>query len=97
MSNVDDLRKLAQDFLAPELRALAVGLDAVEKSIGAVEKPIEDRLKSAEQLATERYQASEVRFKLAELTATERHQAIMNALDLNRRLTQVENKLEKPN
>lgn len=30
MSAVDDIRKLLQDFLAPELRAISVRLDAVE-------------------------------------------------------------------
>jgi cell division protein ZapA (FtsZ GTPase activity inhibitor) len=30
MSAVDDIRKSLQDFLAPELRAIAVRLDAVE-------------------------------------------------------------------
>jgi tetrahydromethanopterin S-methyltransferase subunit G len=30
MSAVDDLQKLLQDFLAPELRAISVRLDAVE-------------------------------------------------------------------
>jgi hypothetical protein len=30
VSAVDDVRKLLQDFLAPELRAISVRLDAVE-------------------------------------------------------------------
>ena len=33
MSTIEDLRKLAQDFIAPELRAIEARLSALEKTV----------------------------------------------------------------
>lgn len=40
MSVVDDVRKLLQDLVAPELRALGVRMDNIERRIDSVEKQI---------------------------------------------------------
>ena len=40
MSVVDDVRKLLEDLVAPELRALAVKMDNLERRIDSVEKQI---------------------------------------------------------
>ncbi len=40
MSVADDLRKVLQDFLAPELRAMNARLDAVDSRLEAIEKVI---------------------------------------------------------
>jgi len=43
MSVIEDSRKVLQDFLAPELRAIAVPLDALEKRFEDAERRSERR------------------------------------------------------
>jgi tetrahydromethanopterin S-methyltransferase subunit G len=38
MSVVEDVRKVMQDFLAPELREVTARLDALEKQMGALDR-----------------------------------------------------------
>jgi hypothetical protein len=38
MSVIEDSRKIGQDFLAPELRAISVRLDALEKKVDENER-----------------------------------------------------------
>jgi hypothetical protein len=40
MSVVDDLRKLLQDMIAPELRALSVKIDHLDRRVDSIEKQI---------------------------------------------------------
>ncbi len=53
MSVVEDVRKVVQDLVVPELRALAVRVDALEKSmntrIDMLEKKVDDNERRAEQ------------------------------------------------
>lgn len=41
MGVIEDTRKVLQDFLAPELRAIATRLDALEKRFDGLEKQVE--------------------------------------------------------
>jgi SMC interacting uncharacterized protein involved in chromosome segregation len=43
MSVIEDSRKVLQDFIAPELRAIAARLDALEKSVDDNERRAEKR------------------------------------------------------
>ncbi len=43
MSVVEDTRKVMQDFLAPELRAISVRLDALEKRFDDAERRADKR------------------------------------------------------
>jgi hypothetical protein len=43
MGAIEDTRKVLQDFLAPELRAISVRLDAFEKNVGDNERRAERR------------------------------------------------------
>lgn len=43
MSVVEDSRKILQDFLAPELRAISARLDALEKKVDDNERRAEKR------------------------------------------------------
>jgi hypothetical protein len=43
MSVIEDSRKVLQDFIAPELRAISVRLDALEKTVGDNERRAEKR------------------------------------------------------
>ena len=50
MSALDDLRKLFQDLIAPELRAVVTRIDSLEKRlnerIGALDRRLDDNLKA---------------------------------------------------
>lgn len=48
MSVIEDSRKLIQDFLAPELRAFSVRIEALEKRIDGVDHKIDDVDRRAE-------------------------------------------------
>jgi hypothetical protein len=90
VSTVEDLRKVTQDFLAPELKVLAARLEAIETLM-------ELRFSDFQRNVDQRFSNLDQNFRSAEDLALERHQAIMNALDLIQRLKQVETTLEKPN
>jgi len=75
MGATDDSRKVLQDFLAPELREIKARLDALEKRM-------DERFDSAEQLAVQRHDMvmqainslanyNEVRERLARLESRE--------------------------
>ncbi len=48
MGAIEDTRKVLQDFLAPELRAIAVRIDALEKRLEGVDRKIDDVDRRAE-------------------------------------------------
>ena len=95
MSVIEDTRKLLQDFLAPELRAIAERLDALEKSMGiqfgaqekslgvrfdAQEKSLGIQFDAQEKQANERFKALEWRMSTAEQLASERHVQLVQAI-----------------
>ena len=87
MGSVDDVRKAMQDFLAPDLKALAVRLEALEKEMRAgfayAEKMEVGRFSSAEKLAAMRQETL-----LATMAAN--YANIMNTLEMEKRLTRLE-------
>jgi hypothetical protein len=84
MSVIEDTRKLLQDFLAPELRAIAERLDALEKSMGiqfgAQEKSLGVRFDAQEKSLGVRFDAQEkslgIQFDAQEKQANERFKAL---------------------
>ena len=79
MSVIEDTRKVMQDFLAPELRAISARLDAMEQRFGVVEKRFEDTDRRAERRHDEVLSAiarmsdiSSIRERLARLEASDR-------------------------
>jgi capsule polysaccharide export protein KpsE/RkpR len=72
MGNIEDLRKVIQDFVAPDLRALSARIDGLEKTINA------------------RFDAANTRFDAMAATMAANHAAMMQALDLERRLAKLE-------
>jgi hypothetical protein len=76
MGTLEDIRKVLQDFLSPEIRSLAVRLEELEKRMN-------ERFDAAEKL-------SEYRFASLEATIKANHLAMLNALDLDRRILRLE-------
>lgn len=80
MSVIDDSRVLLQDIVAPDLKAIAARLDALEKSI-------QDRFSASEALNKQRFEAVNhrfddvsQRFTAAEKLNEARYEALLNAV-----------------
>jgi len=73
MGYIEDTRKLMQDFLAPELRAIAARLDSVEALVEANERRAEERSKDAEARTQQRFTEMERR-------SEQRHSETLNAI-----------------
>ena len=86
MSVVEDIRKVAQDFLAPELRAIAVRIEELEKRMDLRFKAVDDR-----------FTAQDQKMETAEQRATERHAQLMreisrlaDVIELKERVARIE-------
>jgi len=110
MSVVEDIRQALQDFLAPELRAVAAKFESIESKIDAVnirisslEKAVDSRFSAAEEKANIRQEAMDARFSAAEEKANVRQEMILvqferitNLLDVDKRLLRLESQREEP-
>jgi chromosome segregation ATPase len=72
MSVIEDSRKVMQDFLAPELRAIAARLDAVEKRFDLIDKKVDE----VDRRAEKRHEALMGRHDVL----VDRHNAVANQL-----------------
>ena len=86
MSTIDDLRKLFQDCLAPELRALSEQLKAQNERTDL-------RLKAIEEKMDYRFGSTETRLAAIESKMAEGFASIHKEFDTARRLQQVEERL----
>jgi hypothetical protein len=69
MSVIEDTRKIAQDFLTPELRAISGRLDALEQRYGLLDRKIDDVDRRAEK-----------RHEAVIQTVEKRHDQVMSAI-----------------
>lgn len=69
MGTVDEVRKVIQDLVAPDLKALDVRLNALEAKIDLKFKHVETEI--------------EIRFKASEEMAKLRHETILNVISAN--------------
>jgi uncharacterized protein YdeI (YjbR/CyaY-like superfamily) len=92
MSVIEDSRKLFQDMVAPDLKALGVRLDAVvarldklegsqKESFAVTEKRMNDGFAAAERLADARYDKLQVMIELNEKVAAARHELLTTRLE----------------
>jgi hypothetical protein len=72
MSAIDDTRKVMQDFLAPELRAISTRLDALEKRFEDSDRRAERRHDEVLSAIARMSDISSIRERLARLEASER-------------------------
>ncbi len=98
MGNVDDVRKIVQDFVVPDMKAIEARIHALEQEMKlcftslerevnarftANEKDTGARFASAEQLAASRHETV-----MSAMAA--HHSSIMNALEMEKRLARLE-------
>ena len=104
MSVVEDVRQVLQDFLTPELRALAGRMDNLEKRFDTFERAVDARLANQDKLAEARH--SEIDAKLISLeqkllgqiqrlesrfdSTDAKIEQLIHTLDINRRLAKLE-------
>ncbi len=88
MGAIDDTHKVLQDFMAPELRAISVRLDGLEKRMDGLDKRIDGF-----------EQRTEARFDNVERRADKRHDEVMAAIrqvidfnSIQQRLARLESK-----
>ncbi len=79
MGAVEDTRKVIQDLIAPDLKAIAVRLEAVEAIAEARHKELLARLETMES-----------KIEASSTIQTARYDAIMKALDIDKRLEKIE-------
>ncbi len=80
MSYIEDTRKLMQDFLAPELRAISVRLDALEETVDANERRAQQRFSELSQQTQDVETRTQQRFSEVERRAEQRHSETLNAI-----------------
>ena len=72
MSVIEDTRKVMQDFLAPELRAISVRLDALERRFEDSDRRAEKRHDEVLSRIDRVSEISDIRERLARLEAADR-------------------------
>jgi hypothetical protein len=72
MSVIEDTRKVMQDFLAPELRAISTRLDALEKRFDDGDRRAEKRHDEVLTAIARMSEIGSLRERLAKLEATDR-------------------------
>ena len=87
MSVVEDARKVMQDLIAPELRALSARLDAVEKRLDAIDKRFDgvdkrfDGVDKRFDSVDKRFENVDKKFDDVERRAEQRHQDLLRHMD----------------
>ena len=92
MGTIDDVGKVFQDLIAPDLKALALRLELLEKEMklrfDQAEKMEVERFAAVERMAAARHQT--------EMNTMAANQAsIMNILDMDKRLSRLESERGK--
>lgn len=111
MGNIEDVRKVVQDFVAPDLKALGVRLEALEKEMKErfvhADKLELERFAHAEKMNQERLAHVTDRFASVEKliaagqqtmmnTIAANQATIMNTLEMEKRLARLESERNKP-
>ena len=90
MGAIDDIRKLPQDLVTPELKALEVRLVALEQKMDLKFKHVEDRFKNVDEKLDSLEKRMDLKFDLVAATMAANQSAIMRALDMERRIERLE-------
>ena len=90
MGVVEDIRQVIQDLVAPQLKSLDARMSALDAGMTSIEASITQRFASSEAVANARHDALTAQIaQLATIVATN-HSAILQKLDLEKRIDRVE-------
>ncbi len=94
MSTVDDIRKLLQDMISPDLKALETRITALEREMDLRFKEVDGRFKNLEEKMDLRFRHLEekidLKFDLVQANMATNQQSILQALDMARRIERLE-------
>ncbi len=86
MSVIEDVRKVVQDLVAPDLKAIDARLTGLEKSLNARSDAIVTKLDALDQISRGRHEALLSALKALEGKVDSNHAAVLHALDIDKRL-----------
>jgi len=95
MSVVEDVRRVLQDFLAPELRAITARLDAIDSRLGAQDKVLAAQEKTSDARQSEMLSRVTAQDKTAEARHNEilaRIEGLKNSFEIDKRIEKLENR-----
>ena len=83
MSTLDDARKLLQDIVAPDLKAISARLDALEKAV-------KSGFEATEKIADVRHELMILRMDSGFAAMNAKFETLLNTLNMERRMEQME-------
>jgi len=86
MGTVEDIRKVLQDFLAPELRAVTARFDAIDQRLDALAQIMDARFEAVDAKLTSLEKNSDIKFASLEKEIVR----VRELLDVDRRLAKLE-------
>ena len=88
METVEDVRKVLQDFLAPELRAVAARFDVIDQRFDSLSKVMDARFEAM----SNRFDAVDTKFASLEKEIAR----VRELLDVDRRVAKLESQHSQP-
>jgi len=94
MGTIDDTRKAVQDFIAPDPKAMAVRLEALENGMSMRFDHVGSEFANADKMNQERLSTLQkyvdAQFDLLMATMASNHASIMTTWEMEKRLTRLE-------
>jgi Lon protease-like protein len=90
MSEIAELRKVFQDLVAPDLKAIQAELSSLKASVDKQFANVDKQFASVEAIAQARNATLLAKLETMEAIQNARHEAIMKALDIDKRLERIE-------
>jgi tetrahydromethanopterin S-methyltransferase subunit G len=94
MAFIEEGRQLIQDFVTPEIRAIEVRLDAVEKQVAALDSKVDKRVDSLEIKMDKRADALDAKIDRNQTQVMETLHRMENYVEVRERLARLEGKLQ---
>jgi uncharacterized membrane-anchored protein len=90
MGVIEDVRKVVQDLVAPELKSLSVQLDRIESESKLRDESLAKELRARDELMLARLETQSAKFEAFGAKMDYQYASIMNALNVDRRLEVLE-------
>ena len=90
MSVIEDVRKVVQDLVAPELKSLAVEVRSAERESKLRDESLTRELKVRDELTLAKLEAQSAKLEAQSAKMDYQYASIMNALNLDKRIEVLE-------
>lgn len=99
MSEIAEIRKLFQDLIAPDLKAIQVKQELLEKNMNErfsmMEKSMSERLTGIEKIMDERLAALHHRLGAVEAVSEARHVIVLAKFDMLEKMLDIDRRLQR--